>query len=115
MIRRPPRSTLFPYTTLFRSPPRAPRGRPRGRHLPYDHLLKIPQPPAKVSSRYLQRCPNASTHTNTHTNTHIYTYILNYYYRLTIKIVQFVVQLYFSCVMGVRCFYLLHLLRCFYL
>src|SRR5256886_13712775 len=22
MIRRPPRSTLFPYTTLFRSPPR---------------------------------------------------------------------------------------------
>src|SRR3712207_7192112 len=38
MIRRPPRSTLFPYTTLFRSPgpgstgtataPSAPRGRP---------------------------------------------------------------------------------------
>src|SRR2546430_11003411 len=34
MIRRPPRSTLFPYTTLFRSPPfevraviRSPRGR----------------------------------------------------------------------------------------
>src|SRR3712207_9526964 len=24
MIRRPPRSTLFPYTTLFRSLPRAP-------------------------------------------------------------------------------------------
>src|SRR2546426_9051819 len=24
MIRRPPRSTLFPYTTLFRSPHRAP-------------------------------------------------------------------------------------------
>src|SRR2546429_1720200 len=24
MIRRPPRSTLFPYTTLFRSPPRTP-------------------------------------------------------------------------------------------
>src|SRR2546426_9338456 len=24
MIRRPPRSTLFPYTTLFRSPPRVP-------------------------------------------------------------------------------------------
>src|SRR3954466_16435436 len=34
MIRRPPRSTLFPYTTLFRSPPCAsepwsPRPRPR--------------------------------------------------------------------------------------
>src|SRR3712207_7902301 len=25
MIRRPPRSTLFPYTTLFRSPPRGER------------------------------------------------------------------------------------------
>src|SRR3712207_7199843 len=33
MIRRPPRSTLFPYTTLFRSgghlPPRCPAARPR--------------------------------------------------------------------------------------
>src|SRR2546430_13197663 len=27
MIRRPPRSTLFPYTTLFRSPPGAAPGR----------------------------------------------------------------------------------------
>src|SRR5258708_24821994 len=26
MIRRPPRSTLFPYTTLFRSPQFVPRG-----------------------------------------------------------------------------------------
>src|SRR6266404_7118835 len=30
MIRRPPRSTLFPYTTLFRSPPRAPHRASRG-------------------------------------------------------------------------------------
>src|SRR5258708_15329357 len=30
MIRRPPRSTLFPYTTLFRSPPDA----PNALHLP---------------------------------------------------------------------------------
>src|SRR5438477_2588291 len=28
MIRRPPRSTLFPYTTLFRTPPRASRRPP---------------------------------------------------------------------------------------
>src|SRR2546422_3546965 len=28
MIRRPPRSTLFPYTTLFRSYPRDPHARP---------------------------------------------------------------------------------------
>src|SRR5256886_8490545 len=32
MIRRPPRSTLFPYTTLFRSPD--PRRIPRKRHRP---------------------------------------------------------------------------------
>src|SRR2546426_7495934 len=32
MIRRPPRSTLFPYTTLFRSPARGARRRcPRAR------------------------------------------------------------------------------------
>src|SRR2546426_8191651 len=35
MIRRPPRSTLFPYTTLFRSRRRQP---PRGRAEPL-HLL----------------------------------------------------------------------------
>src|SRR3712207_9558843 len=33
MIRRPPRSTLFPYTTLFRSCPRV-LARPRGRRPP---------------------------------------------------------------------------------
>src|SRR3712207_989254 len=57
MIRRPPRSTLFPYTTLFRSP-RQPRGLPaaadRGR-LRRDHhrdrparrlLLRRGLPPA---------------------------------------------------------------------
>src|SRR5215475_6046039 len=31
MIRRPPRSTLFPYTTLFRSRPREPPGTEHGR------------------------------------------------------------------------------------
>src|SRR2546426_2175124 len=36
MIRRPPRSTLFPYTTLFRSPP-VPRSRSaiEPRHSPW--------------------------------------------------------------------------------
>src|SRR2546427_8317453 len=32
MIRRPPRSTLFPYTTLFRSHDARPGARPRRRH-----------------------------------------------------------------------------------
>src|SRR5256885_2886736 len=31
MIRRPPRSTLFPYTTLFRSPAGLPHPDPRAR------------------------------------------------------------------------------------
>src|SRR2546427_7188890 len=35
MIRRPPRSTLFPYTTLFRSFDK----RERGRVPPFDHLV----------------------------------------------------------------------------
>src|SRR5690242_21216553 len=52
MIRRPPRSTLFPYTTLFRSPsdgaagrrrPLGSRGRRRRRRLgrprPHEHRL----------------------------------------------------------------------------
>src|SRR2546425_6232570 len=37
MIRRPPRSTLFPYTTLFRSHERAlPRGHAHVRRLPRE-------------------------------------------------------------------------------
>src|SRR2546422_8223586 len=37
MIRRPPRSTLFPYTTLFRSPPT-----PDSRHPTPDTRLPTP-------------------------------------------------------------------------
>src|SRR6266403_1373455 len=44
MIRRPPRSTLFPYTTLFRS--RSPR-HPRLRHGPAGH-----EPPAPRSEEH---------------------------------------------------------------
>src|SRR5215467_15950833 len=46
MIRRPPRSTLFPYTTLFRSPPRRPgpgRGRTGGHPgRPARHAPRLP-------------------------------------------------------------------------
>src|SRR5260221_7991586 len=44
MIRRPPRSTLFPYTTLFRSP-RFPRSR-------------RPPPGASMSGISLLACPS---------------------------------------------------------
>src|SRR3712207_8032933 len=37
MILRPPRSTLFPYTTLFRSERLAARGRRRDDHVPLAH------------------------------------------------------------------------------
>src|SRR2546422_1660430 len=39
MIRRPPRSTLFPYTTLFRSHVLGGRGRARQPELRRDHAL----------------------------------------------------------------------------
>src|SRR2546429_644964 len=40
MIRRPPRSTLFPYTTLFRS---TPAGESFGRRLPLNKTLVVAQ------------------------------------------------------------------------
>src|SRR3712207_7405655 len=40
MIRRPPRSTLFPYTTLFQSDPR-PAGRALAPHLPQDRHDRV--------------------------------------------------------------------------
>src|SRR2546422_6592319 len=48
MIRRPPRSTLFPYTTLFRSlvgkPPTLDDGRPGGFYIPRFRNLNDRQP-----------------------------------------------------------------------
>src|SRR3712207_8490584 len=41
MIRRPPRSTLFPYTTLFRS--LRPRDRRRARAQPHPRLDRRPR------------------------------------------------------------------------
>src|SRR5947199_3695204 len=57
MIRRPPRSTLFPYTTLFRSHsgvrnarlPRAP-GRPRGERA---HALRQDRKSTRLNSSHL--------------------------------------------------------------
>src|SRR5256885_16608019 len=40
MIRRPPRSTLFPYTTLFRSRRFAALDDPQHHHLPHRHLFR---------------------------------------------------------------------------
>src|SRR2546425_8740343 len=52
MIRRPPRSTLFPYTTLFRSSVdvlrRAEHDEPRARGAPH-HFLADPQAPPRAA------------------------------------------------------------------
>src|SRR2546422_4000141 len=67
MIRRPPRSTLFPYTTLFRSPaaaaarpprrhrvgrqPVAPLGQRRGARLAGRHLPRSEEHTSELQSR----------------------------------------------------------------
>src|SRR6266516_3222438 len=69
MIRRPPRSTLFPYTTLFRAPPRSrdparlagPRPvspAPRGARLEGVHHPQVPHHAGRLSrSRLAPRGP----------------------------------------------------------
>src|SRR5215467_15882966 len=60
MIRRPPRSTLFPYTTLFRSRPSRPRPARAGGHGPRsrrgsrseEHTSEL-QSPCKLVCRLL--------------------------------------------------------------
>src|SRR5438034_2353691 len=53
MIRRPPRSTLFPYTTLFRSP----RGRRASSELPPEGVrrLRDPRAPGAPDARRRRR------------------------------------------------------------
>src|SRR5260221_3474582 len=55
MIRRPPRSTLFPYTTLFRSSPAIPR-RQSACRAGSSQILPTPLPP---SPRRRRRSPSA--------------------------------------------------------
>src|SRR2546422_3999891 len=66
MIRRPPRSTLFPYTTLFRSRLRRPRERDRRGHAGYFHsrresLSELRQARSK-NSRQDDRCRREKVH-----------------------------------------------------
>src|SRR5437667_8201196 len=62
MIRRPPRSTLFPYTTLFRSGSGSPGLRPTlPRHQP---LVQRPHGPRCSSSWVRNRPPRSEEHTS---------------------------------------------------
>src|SRR5258708_13463662 len=54
MIRRPPRSTLFPYTTLFRSSVRPRRAVARGREYRAASASRCGQPHAQIQTR--RRC-----------------------------------------------------------
>src|SRR2546428_4851903 len=57
MIRRPPRSTLFPYTTLFRSPvqERQLLASPRHRRLEYLHeVLALDRKSTRLNSSHDQ-------------------------------------------------------------
>src|SRR6266478_7960717 len=90
MIRRPPRSTLFPYTTLFRSgtrrPPRPPppgRG-PRAGPAPDRKSTRLNSSHSQISyavfclkkkkttQKTITNTPNQQTHIQSHTkcNTH---------------------------------------------
>src|SRR3712207_8924154 len=62
MIRRPPRSTLFPYTTLFRSGPAGHRGDQRQLHHARGHDRALdPGPPGIAAAPLLCREPLPSS------------------------------------------------------
>src|SRR5256885_7355653 len=78
MIRRPPRSTLFPYTTLFRSLREAvrrsrridPRGRPESLMTPArseEHTSELQSPCNLVCRLLLEKKKKKKTHSHSKT------------------------------------------------
>src|SRR3712207_7535599 len=55
MIRRPPRSTLFPYTTLFRSPLQLRRHSLQPEDLIFQHTYIVPREPVTFPCRNARR------------------------------------------------------------
>src|SRR5688572_32552625 len=80
MIRRPPRSTLFPYTTLFRSEPNTPAGCPVDTHgvtldrdgdgVPdcKDKQLITPTECQPVDADGVGKCPDPECRSEEHTS-----------------------------------------------
>src|SRR3712207_7112020 len=80
MIRRPPRSTLFPYTTLFRSAPVVrritgeyaedahPRAGPPVRRLEQRHLLETRAAPARPQVQHGGRDRKSTRLNSSHAN-----------------------------------------------
>src|SRR5256885_9203332 len=54
MIRRPPRSTLFPYTTLFRSRAHRARAPKSQNRLPHHLQIEIPAQPRRLHGLLLE-------------------------------------------------------------
>src|SRR3712207_8204976 len=61
MIRRPPRSTLFPYTTLFRS---GADGVPHRAHLDQRPARRLRPPPDEVGAALRRRLLRSEEHTS---------------------------------------------------
>src|SRR2546422_8681369 len=64
MIRRPPRSTLFPYTTLFRSRAEARARLGKARHAPVERVQDpgeedVPARPVELAAGREHHCPDA--------------------------------------------------------
>src|SRR5205823_14777870 len=61
MIRRPPRSTLFPYTTLFRSATRTPKNNSSAR---WTTLTAMPSSPRWRRASWKRRTNRSEEHTS---------------------------------------------------
>src|SRR2546426_8802004 len=72
MIRRPPRSTLFPYTTLFRSlgeaSARSSDGAPRASHSRNDAASCARRHSSKIDSAMARTPPSAAPRSEEHTS-----------------------------------------------
>src|SRR2546430_8669273 len=60
MIRRPPRSTLFPYTTLFRSPALGSCSRQNMSHMPCTAISLWPTPTVSRSEEHTSELQSQS-------------------------------------------------------
>src|SRR3712207_7416255 len=65
MIRRPPRSTLFPYTTLFRSKAAPPNGT---RTPPDSRSTRAARPSERAGSSAATQCPASTWRSEEHTS-----------------------------------------------
>src|SRR5258707_9246733 len=79
MIRRPPRSTLFPYTTLFRSPDPPFRSRQpiRRRRLPQGSRRRRDDPIHEPEGKLLGQDRNSTLLNSTHANISYAVFLLN--------------------------------------